>query len=571
MSESEPLVDFLFTTPGADGFSDAASEETAQLLRKKGEDFGGYFSEPEEAEAFERELSYLLHSERLTLPSGNTTATDTWVWDFTAHAPLASSTQAHPHLFTALKEVHTLPEFEKVMTEKTSPSNISLTDDFMDAMLNGGSWRVNEETRDAIELWDMLASLAWQRQDTGVRYDTIINDWNPTPNTERIEPSQGAYQFLDNSAAHGAYLNLILFLDEEGRFDIDAYRQAIRIAVVALDILVDYSGYPTETIAQVTHDYRPLILGFTNLESLLQSKDIAIGSPESLAIAGALTAILTAKTYGVSAEIAARKGAFNGYAINRDPMLRVMTKHRAAAYEIDSTICPEPLLEAAREDWDEAIKLGETFGYRNAQATALELNTPTDSPALDWLRLASAMQPFVSGAINQVLPLGSQTQASELADLYLEGWKMGLKSITVHRDPLPVSQPVQTPVPSHTQRVLANERSAVIHQFNLSGTAVSLIVSFFDESTPAELFIRLQTTDPVLSPLLDAYAAAVSLALQHGTPLTTLVDQFTGLAFAPAGSTDNPAIPLATSIIDYTARWLSYRFIKQTGSSQELV
>ncbi len=183
------------------------------------------------------------------------------------------------------------------------------------------------------------------------------------------------YMFLDDTACNLSSLNLTKFLVEgpDGalRFDIEGYRHAARVFFLAQEILVDYSSYPTKTIAQNSHDYRPLGLGYANLGTLLMVLGIGYDSPAGRSMAAALTAILTGQAYRVSAEVAAHKGPFAGYAKNRDPMLRVMRKHREAAYAIDGAACPADLFAAAKEDWDEAVRLGEQFGYRNAQATVL--------------------------------------------------------------------------------------------------------------------------------------------------------------------------------------------------------
>ncbi len=190
------------------------------------------------------------------------------------------------------------------------------------------------------------------------------------------------YMFLDDTACNLSSLNLTKFLVEGAdgslRFDIEGYRHAARVFFLAQEILVDFSSYPTKTIAQNSHDYRPLGLGYANLGTLLMVLGIAYDSPEGRAVAAGLTAILTGHAYLVSAEVASIKGAFAGYAANREPMLRVMRKHRDAAFALDqalidgrpSTLGGE-LAAAASDDWDSAVVHGERHGYRNAQATVL--------------------------------------------------------------------------------------------------------------------------------------------------------------------------------------------------------
>jgi len=179
------------------------------------------------------------------------------------------------------------------------------------------------------------------------------------------------YMFLDDTACNLSSLNLTKFLNEQGKFDVDGYRHAVDIFFTAQEILVDLSSYPTQGIARNSHDYRPLGLGYANLGTLLMLQGIPYDSDQARSIAGALTAILCGRGYAVSAEIASSKGAFTGFAKNREPMLRVMRQHQEAAYAIDRDLCPEYLWKAAAEDWDNAVKLGDEHGYRNAQATVL--------------------------------------------------------------------------------------------------------------------------------------------------------------------------------------------------------
>jgi ribonucleoside-diphosphate reductase alpha chain len=179
------------------------------------------------------------------------------------------------------------------------------------------------------------------------------------------------YMFLDDTACNLASLNLTKFLGEDGSFDVEGYRHAVRIFFMAQEILVDFSSYPTARIAQNSHDFRPLGLGYANLGTLLMLRGIGYDSDEGRAIAGALTAIMCGHAYQVSAEMAGTKGAFPGFAKNREPMLRVMRMHRDAAYAIDRDKCPEFLWRAACDDWDDAVRLGQEHGYRNAQATVL--------------------------------------------------------------------------------------------------------------------------------------------------------------------------------------------------------
>nr|WP_243663789.1 hypothetical protein [Rhodothermus marinus] len=180
------------------------------------------------------------------------------------------------------------------------------------------------------------------------------------------------YMFLDNSACNLASLNLRKFQREDGSFDVERFRAAVRIFITAMEILVDNAGYPSEKIAQNSHDYRPLGLGFANLGAMLMAMGLPYDSDEGRAVAGAITAIMHAEAYARSAEIAAIEhiGPFPGFEKNREPMLEVMRMHQAAVEDIHPS-CPAYLKEAARESMARMVALGERYGYRNAQATVL--------------------------------------------------------------------------------------------------------------------------------------------------------------------------------------------------------
>jgi ribonucleoside-diphosphate reductase alpha chain len=263
---------------------------------------------------------------------------------------------------------------------QNSNNSIRVTDDFMKAALAGGTWQTRArttgevvDTMPAAELWGMIGQAAWSCADPGVQYDSIINRWHTCPNTARINASNpcSEYMFLDNSACNLASLNLTKYLREDGSFDVDGYRHSAEVFLLAQEILVDLSSYPTAPIAKNSHDYRPLGLGYANLGTLLMLLGIPYDSDRGRAISGALTAILCGRAYRQSALIAKSKGPFAGYEKNREPMLRVMRMHQEAAYALNRDQCPEDLWRAAVEDWNDVVHYGELHGYRNAQATVL--------------------------------------------------------------------------------------------------------------------------------------------------------------------------------------------------------
>jgi len=268
---------------------------------------------------------------------------------------------------------------------QNSNNSIRVTDEFMKAALAGGQWQTIMrttgevcETLDAKDIWRQVAEAAWGCADPGVQYDSTINRWHTCPNSGKIRGSNpcSEYMFLDDTACNLASINLTKFLKakDDGHgdfFDVEGFRHACRTFFVAQEILVDLSSYPTKEIAKNSHDYRPLGLGYANLGSMLMQMGVPYDSDEGRAISAAITAIMCGQAYATSASMAASKGPFNGFAKNREPMLRVMGMHRDAAYAIHREHCPTPLYRAACEDWDQAVALGEAHGYRNAQATVL--------------------------------------------------------------------------------------------------------------------------------------------------------------------------------------------------------
>ena len=234
-------------------------------------------------------------------------------------------------------------EAYKTVSGQNSNNSVRMSDEFMNHVLEDREWttryRTTGETHQvykAKELMRKIAYAAWACADPGVQFDTTINDWHTSAQTDRIYASNpcSEYMFLNDSACNLASINVMKFADEEGRFDIEAFRHTVRVFTTAMEIVVDFASYPTKRIAQNSHDYRPLGLGYANLGTLLMVDGIPYDSPEALAIGGAITAILTGQAYRTSAELAATKGPFPGFQKNRESMLRVIAKHREAAYRI---------------------------------------------------------------------------------------------------------------------------------------------------------------------------------------------------------------------------------------------
>jgi len=259
--------------------------------------------------------------------------------------------------------------------------SVRVTDDFMHAYekdLDWQTWSVTEPkqvmgTYKARELMHKMAESAHLCGDPGMQFDTTVNDWHPCPNTARINASNpcSEYMFLDDSACNLASLNLMRFYSESTGFDVEAYRAALRIVITAQEITVDYASYPTKAIEKNSHAFRPLGIGYANLGALLMARGIAYDSEDGRDYAAAITSILSGESYAQSARIASKLGPFEGYAVNREPFLRVIDKHRRAAYRINTRPLPADLADAAAKVWDEAYALGQEHGYRNAQISVL--------------------------------------------------------------------------------------------------------------------------------------------------------------------------------------------------------
>ena len=263
---------------------------------------------------------------------------------------------------------------------QNSNNSVRIPDDFMNAYLQGDSWKTTYRTSgevadeyDARTLMEKIAYAAWACADPGVQFDSTIQKWHTCKNTGRINASNpcSEYLFLDDSACNLASINLAKFLKDDNTFDIEGFRATVRVFATAMEIIVDLSSYPTERIAQRSHEYRPLGLGYANLGALLMRLGIPYDSDQACAYAGAITAILSGQGYQTSAEIARSIGPFAGYVKNSDVMLNVMQMHRDAVDRIDPTACPPELLDAAKSDWDACLKKGQRWGYRNAQMSVI--------------------------------------------------------------------------------------------------------------------------------------------------------------------------------------------------------
>ena len=260
--------------------------------------------------------------------------------------------------------------------------SVRVTDAFMQAVVDDSEWTTHAvvaphepmDTYRARDIFRRMADAAHLCGDPGIQYDTTINEWHTSANTDRIHASNpcSEYMFLNDTACNLASLNLMKFVGADGEFDVEAYRFAAKVTITAQEILVDNASYPTPRIEENSHKFRPLGLGYANLGALLMSRGLAYDSDEGRNYAAALTAIMHGEAYKQSATVARDHGGpFVKYEENREPFLRVIAKHRDAAYRIPTNGVPKDLLRHATAVFDEALELGEQFGYRNAQVTVL--------------------------------------------------------------------------------------------------------------------------------------------------------------------------------------------------------
>ncbi len=555
-------------------------------------------------------------------------------------------------------------------------NSVRVTNDFMKAVENDSLWNFKAittgetiERARAREVMDWMADAAWECADPGIQYDTTINDWHTCPNSGRINASNpcSEYMHLDNSACNLASLNLLKFLKEDGRVDVELYRKAVDTIILAQDIVVDNSSYPTEKIGQNARDFRELGLGYANLGSLLMNMGLPYDSEKGRAVAGQLTSLMCGEAYRMSALIADIKGPFNGYAVNKEPMLGVIEKHTNEAEilyrrSVKLAVDDDDLTNYSRIVWNDAVTLGKKYGIRNSQVTVL---APTgtiaflmdcdttgvepelalvkykklvgggtlklvnnqvpaalkklgyseeqaeditnhiieketiegalhlldeDLPVFDCsfkamngsrsisymghVKMMAAAQPFISGAISKTVNLPSDATREDIKDVFIQGWKLGLKAIAVYRDGCKSIQPLNTSkdekgdlvekVNGYKRVKLPDERPSITHKFSVGGFESYLTVGFYPESgKPGETFITTAKEGSTISGLFDTIATLVSMCLQSGVPLKVLVKKFKDMRFEPAGFTNNPDIPTAKSIMDYVFRYIGMKYLNE--------
>jgi ribonucleoside-diphosphate reductase alpha chain len=573
----------------------------------------------------------------------------------------------------------------KSIQYQNANNSVRVTDEFMRAVEEDREWQLLARTDGepvgkpvpARELMREIAEAAWRCADPGVQYDTTINDWHTCPASGRINASNpcSEYMHVDDSACNLASLNLMKFRRADGTLDVESFEHAVDVMLLAQEIVVGPSSYPTEEIGENARAFRQLGLGYANLGAYLMADGMPYDSGEGRATAAAITALMTGRAYRESAKVAASIGPYERYPENREAHNHVMEMHRDAAYAIADETCRDAeLLAAARRSWDEAVELGEKHGYRNAQATVLaptgtisflmdcdttgvepdfslvkfkelvgggqmtivnrtvplalqtlgcseqqieqieahltEHGTIVGAPGLaaehlpvfdvavgeraishmGHLKMMGAVQPFISGAISKTVNLPQESTVEDIADAYTQAWHLGIKALAIYRDGSKTAQALRTDaqqgkdaekasqqdVDAIVERAVAKalaeagpkrkrmprERQSITHKFSIGGHEGYITAGMYEDGSVGEIFLTdIGKEGSTLRGMMNSFATAISISLQYGVPLETLVRKFSYMRFEPEGITGNPEIPFAKSMPDYIMRWLASRFL----------
>jgi ribonucleoside-diphosphate reductase alpha chain len=303
-------------------------------------------------------------------------------------------------------------------------NSVRVTDEFMQAVAEDADWGLVAVTTGEVlrtvkarDLWRQIAQAAWECADPGLQFDTTINRWHTAHTTGRINASNpcSEYMHLDNSACNLASINLLKYLDDDGNFDVDAFRHTVEIVFTAQEILVGRADYPTPAIAETSRNFRQLGLGYANLGALLMALGLPYDSADGRAWAAVLTSLLTGHAYATSARTASRMGPFAGFADNEEHVLRVLRMHRDASYEIaGAEAVPEEVVAAGQEAWEAAVRDGEEHGVRNSQAAVLaptgtiglmmDCDTTGIEPDLGLVKTKKLVGGGTMSIVNQTVP-----------------------------------------------------------------------------------------------------------------------------------------------------------------------
>jgi ribonucleoside-diphosphate reductase alpha chain len=560
-------------------------------------------------------------------------------------------------------------------------NSVRVSDEFMRAVENDEDWHLTArvtgepsgEPIPARQLMKEMAEAAWRCADPGVQFDTVINEWHTSPVSGRINASNpcSEYMHVDDSACNLASLNLMKFRRPDGTFDVESFEHAVDIVFLAQEIIVGPSSYPTEGIGENARAFRQLGMGYANLGAYLMADGMPYDSDTGRGTAAAITALMTGRGYLGSARTAAAMGAYDRYEENREAHNAVMRKHRDASYAIPREDCrDEGLLAAARDVWDEAVRVGERHGYRNAQATVMaptgtisflmdcdttgvepdfslvkykelvgggqmtivnktvpaalktlgygtehieqiiayinEQGTIIGAPGLEaedlpvfdvavgeraisylgHIKMMGAIQPFLSGAISKTVNMPQTATVEDIADAFIQAWRMGVKALAIYRDGSKTAQALRTDAQTDKpatvdvqaevdkavadalakvgpkRRRMPRERQSITHKFSIGGHEGYITAGMYEDGSIGEIFLTdIGKEGSTLRGMMNSFATAISISLQYGVPLETLVRKFSYMRFEPEGMTSNPEIPFAKSMPDYIMRWLASRFL----------
>ncbi|MDT7634896.1 MAG: ribonucleoside-diphosphate reductase alpha chain [Pseudonocardiales bacterium] len=524
------------------------------------------------------------------------------------------------------------------------------------------------ETVPARGLFHDIAHAAWACADPGLQYDDTINDWHTCPESGRITASNpcSEYLHLDNSSCNLASLNLMKFLAPDGTFEAARFAKAVELVITAMDISICFADFPTDPIGETTRAFRQLGIGYANLGALLMATGHAYDSEGGRSLAAAITSLMTGTAYRRSAELAGVVGAYDGYARNAEAHQRVMRKHAAAndsirtLNHVDSSVH-----KLATKAWQQNLKVGEKYGWRNAQASVLAptgtiglmmdcdttgiepdlalvkfkklvgggsmqivnqtvpralsslgyqpeqveaiieyvaeqghvVDAPSlrpehyevfdcamgerSIPAMGHVRMMAAVQPFISGAISKTVNMPEAASVEDVEEIYLQGWKLGLKALAIYRDNCKVGQPLSNAKPAKAveeapvvvesrpvRRRLPKKRPSQTVSFTVGGAEGYLHAGSYPDDGLGEIFIKLGKQGSTLAGVMDAFSMSISVGLQYGIPLEFYVSKFCNQRFEPAGMTDDPDIRIATSVLDYLFRRLALDHLPYEKRSQ---
>ncbi|MBS3172038.1 vitamin B12-dependent ribonucleotide reductase [Candidatus Woesearchaeota archaeon] len=561
----------------------------------------------------------------------------------------------------------------KYVSGQNSNNSVRVDDNFMYAVMNKGNIELTERksgqvrhTIPAEQFMIMVAAATHISGDPGLQYDTIINMFNPVKNSGRINSSNpcSEYMFLDDSACNLGSLNLKKFV-RNGRFDIESFEHAARIATIAQEIIVDYAGYPGSRIAENSHRFRPLGVGYANLGALLMSAGLDYNSDYSREIAAAITSIMAGTVYEQSARLAKRKGPFKEFEKNKEPFLEVMNLHRTAASKLKSRpnggMNLEELVTEGKKIWNEVVESGTEYGFRNAQGTLLaptgtigflmdcdttgiepdlilvkyknlvgggiekivnqsvgealtKLGYSPDQikdiknyilsnnhvenaphlkkehyPVFDTankpnngtrflepmahIKMMAATQPFLSGAISKTVNVPASASIEEIFNLYVEGWKQGLKALAIYRDGSKLYQPLFDESKKEEEKLLRgqkiplDERREALTRVTTINTGtgleyrVHLITGEYPDGDLGEIRVQISKQGSQLRTNYDNFGIALSEGLKTGVPLVAFAKKYINTKTDISGATTDSLIRSCTSLEDWMFKSLVLEYL----------